>query len=260
MKMPVIFVGHGSPMIAISHNEHTEELKKVGDYVLKTYGKPKAILMISGHWYQNDFYIQTDEHPKQIYDMYGFPKELYEVKYEVEGYRPLSDAVMKRMTDKLVSVNNEWGIDHGTWSVLVHMFPKADIPVVQLSVNARLSPEGSYKLGALLSDLREEGYLIMGSGNVVHNLRQVDWENPKGNYMSDGFDDYIKEAILNREDDKVINYKDHKYAAYAVPTPDHFLPLIYMLGASQGDSAKVFNNYRELGSMAMTSYLFESKE
>jgi 4,5-DOPA dioxygenase extradiol len=260
MKMPVIFVGHGSPMIAITHNEHTEELKRVGDYVLKTYGKPKAILMISGHWYQNDFFIQTDEHPKQIYDMYGFPNELYEVKYEVDGYRPLSDEVIKRMGDKLVSVNNDWGIDHGTWSVLVHMFPKADIPIVQLSVNARLNAKGSYLTGELLSDLREEGYLIMGSGNVVHNLREVDWENPKGNYMSDGFDAYIKEAILKRDDEKVINYSSHKYASYAVPTPDHFLPLVYMLGASQGDHATVFNDYRELGSMAMTSYLFESKE
>ena len=258
MKLPALFVGHGDPMIALKDNENTRTFARIGEYILNKYEKPRAILMISGHWYKNETYIQSTSTPQQIFDMYGFPDELYQVEYQVEGYSPLT----KRIQDMLgehVKINDEWGIDHGAWTVLKHMFPKQDIPVVQLSVNARLDEQGSFLLGQLLQELREEGILIMGSGNVVHNLREVDWHNLKGTYMADAFDFYIKDAILQKEYEKVIHYKEHKYAKYAVPTNDHFLPLLYILGACLNDHVTVFNENRELGSMSMTSYLFELK-
>lgn len=257
-RMPALFVGHGDPMLALKDNDNTRNLKKTGEYIIDTYGKPKAILIVSAHWYKGATYVQSDPKPKQVFDMYGFPKELYEVKYEPAGYKPLTDLALERL-DTLVSVNDEWGIDHGVWTPLVHLFPKADIPVVELSVNGRLDPEGSFLMGRVLGSLRDEGYLVMGSGNVVHNLREVDWNNPKGTYMADEFDRYIKEAILAKDYQKVIDYKQHKYAKYAVPTPDHYLPIVYMCGAGENNKVTVFNDMRELGSMSMTSYLFEDE-
>ena len=135
--MPVIFSGHGDPMIALRDDEVTRGMKKVGDKIIEKYGKPKAILSISAHWYVKGTFIQTAEQPKQIYDMYGFPKELYELKYPVKGFKSLFDRVIELLGIK-VKINNEWGIDHGTWTVLIHMFPKADIPVVELSVDSKL--------------------------------------------------------------------------------------------------------------------------
>ena len=136
LRMPVIFSGHGSPMVALEHNDVTEGMAKTGRSVIQTYGKPKAILAISAHWYTDGTFVQSDEKPRQVYDMYGFPKELYEVKYPVSGNAELTDAVLS-LLGGTVSVDNSWGIDHGTWTVFVHMFPDADIPVVQLSVNGR---------------------------------------------------------------------------------------------------------------------------
>ena len=190
MRMPVIFSGHGSPMIALENNEITVGMEKVGRHVIGKYGKPKAILAISAHWYTRGTCVQSVEQPKQVYDMYGFPEELYQVKYPVTGDKELTEKVETVLGD-LVSVNNSWGIDHGTWTVLVHMFPKADIPVVQLSVDGTLTAEECYQVGQKLSALREEGYLIFGSGNVVHNLRRVEWDNPDGTEMTNAFNDYI---------------------------------------------------------------------
>ena len=251
MKMPIIFSGHGSPMIALENNEITQTMKAVGDSI----DKPKAILAISAHWFTDQTYIQSAPTPKQIYDMYGFPKELYEVKYPVSGYAPLTESVQS-LLESSVSINDTWGIDHGTWSVLVHMFPKADIPVVQLSVNRHLDPQQSYELGQKLASLREQGYLIFGSGNVVHNLGRVEWDNPDGTEMTHRFNDAITQSIVSHDHASVIHYDTHPDAAYAVPTPDHFLPLLYCLGAARNDKVKVFNNVCNLGSMAMTGYVF----
>ena len=187
--------------------------------------------------------------------MFGFPKELYEVKYPVKGSKDLTTEVEKILGNK-VKINDDWGIDHGTWTVFFHMFPEARIPVVQLSVNAYLNTEKAYKLGENLAKLREKGYLIVGSGNIVHNLRKIEWDNPKGSQEADLFDSYILNSIIKREDEKVIKYEEHEYSNYAVPTPDHFMPLLYILGASQGEKPYVFNEMRELGSLSMTSYIF----
>ena len=202
-KMPVIFVGHGDPMIALKINEMTETLKKIGKDIIEKYGEPKAILCISAHWYTKDTFIQSTEIPNQVYDMFGFPNELYKVKYPVKGSKELTKDVEKILGNE-VKINDDWGIDHGTWTVFVHMFPEAKIPVVQLSVNANLSANKAYKLGEKLAKLREKGYLIVGSGNIVHNLRKIEWDNPKGTQEADKFDRYILENISKREDEKVI--------------------------------------------------------
>ena len=254
-KMPVIFVGHGDPMIALKINEMTETLKKIGKDIIEKHGEPKAILCISAHWYTKDTFIQSTEIPNQVYDMFGFPNELYEVKYPVKGSKELTKEVEKILGDE-VKINDDWGIDHGTWTVFVHMFPEAKIPVVQLSVNANLSANKAYKLGEKLAKLREKDYLIVGSGNIVHNLRKIEWDNPKGTQEADKFDRYILENISKREDEKVIKYEEHEYSNYAVPTPDHFMPILYILGASQGEKPYIFNEMRELGSLSMTSYAF----
>ncbi|MFV0635743.1 4,5-DOPA dioxygenase extradiol [Mitsuokella sp. WILCCON 0060] len=254
-RMPAIFVGHGSPMIALDHNELTETYGKLGQAVLEKFGRPKAILMISAHWYTRGTLVQSAAKPRQVYDMYGFPEELYQLKYEPSGSAELTKEVQNILGDA-VEVDDSWGIDHGTWSVLVHIFPQADIPVVQLSVNGLLSDEESYALGEKLAVLRGKGYLVMGSGNVVHNLREVEWENPQGSAAADRFDAYIKEAVEKRDDEKVIFYHQHPDASYAAPTPDHYLPLLYILGASRGEKPYVFNNVRNLGSMALTGYAF----
>ena len=254
-KMPVIFVGHGDPMIALKINEMTETLKKIGKNIIEKHGEPKAILCISAHWYTKDTFIQSTEIPNQVYDMFGFPNELYEVKYPVKGSKELTKDVEKILGNE-VKINDDWGIDHGTWTVFVHMFPEAKIPVVQLSVDANLSANKAYKLGEKLAKLREKGYLIVGSGNIVHNLRKIEWDNPKGTQEADKFDRYISENISKREDEKVIKYEEHEYSNYAVPTPDHFMPILYILGASQGEKPYIFNEMRELGSLSMTSYAF----
>lgn len=253
--MPVIFSGHGDPMIALREDEVTRGMAETGKKIIEKYGKPKAILAISAHWFGKGTFVQKTEQPKQIYDMYGFPRELYEVKYPVKGDMALSDRVLQLLGDA-VSVDNKWGIDHGTWTVLVHMFPDADIPVVQLSVDTPLPNDTLYAIGQKLAALREEGYLIFGSGNVVHNLRMVDWNDPDGTEMTHAFNDYIIDAITTGETDKVLHYEGHPDAGYAVPTAEHYLPLIYCLGAAGGDKAEVFNNVCNLGSMAMTGFMF----
>lgn len=255
-KMPVIFSGHGDPMIALRDDNITKGMREVGQKVIKQYGKPKAILSISGHWYTRGTFVQTASSPKQIYDMYGFPKELYEVKYPVTGCKELSDRV-QAILGKDVSANDDWGIDHGTWTVLVHMFPDADIPVVQLSVDGTITREKIFEIGRKLALLRSEGFLIFGSGNVVHNLRRVEWDNPNGTEMTLKFNQYIIDAVTAGEDDKVIHYETGPEADYAVPTPEHYLPLIYCMGAADGGKATVFNNVCNLGSMAMTGFVFE---
>lgn len=254
--MPVVFSGHGNPMLALANDEVTRGLSAIGKRIVKEFGKPKAILAISAHWYTPATYVQTAPHPRQVYDMYGFPPELYEVKYPVPGCAELSERV-KSLLGERVTTNDEWGIDHGIWTVLVHMFPDADIPIVQLSVNSTLAPDQLYEIGRALASLRDEGFLVLGSGNVVHNLRLVEWDRPNSATSETlAFNESIISRVLAHDIAGVLAYQNLPHAAYAVPTPDHFLPLVYTLGAADGDDAEVFNNICNLGSMAMTGFLF----
>lgn len=252
MRMPAIFVGHGSPMLAIEDNDYTREWKAIGKQF-----KPKAILVISAHWYTSGNRTQDEPKPKKIDDMYGFPKALYDLEYPVNGDQALTDEVEKLLGDEVV-VDNSWGIDHGSWAVLVHMYPDVDIPIVQLSVDGTKSPKEQFELGQKLSVLRDRGYMILGSGNVVHNLRRID-PNTKGAFdWASDFDDYIEKAIRDRDYKRCIDYLAFGEASrLSVPTPDHFYPLLNILGAvKEEDKLTVFNKGYDMGSLSMTGYLF----
>jgi len=253
MRMPVLFVGHGSPMNAIEDNEFTREWSRIGRQI-----RPKAILMVSAHWFTKGSFTQTDENPEVINDMYGFPDELYRLNYRVKGSAELGQKVVSAV-HRPVEIRDNWGIDHGAWSVLVHMYPDRDIPVVQLSVDASASPEDHFQIGRELQGLRDQGILIIGSGNIVHNLRMVSFRETRGFDWNIEFDAYIRDALKEGRVNDVLNYRDKGDAArLAVPTTDHFDPLFYVLGASDGtDRLSVFNEAAVAGSLSMTSYLFE---
>jgi len=254
-KMPVVFVGHGSPMNAIEDNEYSRTWKAISNRI----PRPELIISISAHWFTKGTKIMNEEKLKTIYDMYGFPKELYEIVYDSPG-SPAFAKLAKELISKETEYDNSWGIDHGTWSVLVHMFPKRDIPVFQISIDAYAPAEVHYKIGQELKSLRKQGVLILGTGNVVHNLRLVDWHmGSKGFDWAYEFDDYIYDNIINKNYDNILKYNEMSSAAkHAVPTPDHFYPLLYVLGASdKKDKVSVFNKSCELGSLTMTGYIWE---
>jgi len=255
-KMPVLFVGHGSPMNAIEENPFTQTWKSVFAGI----PKPKAILSVSAHWYVPGTRVSDTAQPKTIYDMYGFSPELYAVTHPAPGAPELALEVGRRLNVS-VTVDNTWGLDHGTWSVLHVVDPVAEIPVFQLSIDKNAEPGTHYALGRQLAFLREQGVLIMGSGNVVHNLRQVDFGVNGGFEWAESFDRAIRERVAARKDEEVVNYSSlGGTARLAVPTPDHFNPLLYALGASDpSDMVSVFNEACTMGSLSMTGYLFEAQ-
>jgi 4,5-DOPA dioxygenase extradiol len=253
-KMPVLFIGHGSPMNAIEDNEYSRGWIEIA----KKIPKPEAILCVSAHWYTSGTKVSDAAKPETVYDMYGFPDELYQVTYNAPGAPELAHQI-KSMISNHVEIDNSWGIDHGTWSVLHRMYPKADIPVLQLSVDSLTSFDAHFKIGRELSSLREKGVLIVGSGNIVHNLGMAKWGMDSGFSWADEFDNYIKDKIINRQYEDVINYGNAgKSSEMAFFTPEHFYPLLYALGASsEEDKLTIFNESRTMGSISMTSYLFE---
>lgn len=253
-KMPALFIGHGSPMNAIEDNEYTRNWVKLAHEI----PKPKAILSISAHWYTKGTRILDETAPKMIYDMYGFPDELYQVIYKAKGATELA-TLTRKLIKTAVTVDNSWGYDHGTWSVLNKMYPEADIPVYQLSIDSTASAEVHFQIGQEISTLREKGVLILGSGNVVHNLSRLNWEMKGGYPWAVEFDNYIKDKIIKKEYQDIIHFdKAEKSYESVFPVPDHFYPLLYVLGASrEGDRVSVINDSCVLGSLSMTSYLFE---
>lgn len=255
--MPVLFVGHGSPMNAIEENEFSDGWKIIASKI----PKPKVILVISAHYYTNDTKINDLENPKMIYDMFGFPKELYQLKYPAKGSKIYAKRVME-IVGKNVLIDHSWGIDHGAWSVLTHMYPEADIPVLELSINRNLTLRDHLKIGEQLNLLREEGFLIIGSGNIVHNLNLISWDKEDGFPFANEFDDYIKENIIAKNINNIINYeKAGECAKQAFITLEHFIPLLYVIGASNlNDKIEIFNNKSVLGSLSMTSYLFSKED
>lgn len=252
-RMPVLFIGHGSPMNAIEDNDYSRAWRALG----KTLEKPKAILSVSAHWFTRGTRVNDSPTPTMIYDMYGFPDELYRLQYPAHGSPALAHRTRALIGD-FVTIDNNWGLDHGTWSALKSMLPVADVPVVQLSINAMLTPAEHYAIGQKLSPLRDEGVLIFGSGNVVHNLSRIDWRMDDGQPWAQQFDQYICQAIQSGSHDDVIAFDQaDESTQFAVPSLDHFAPLLYILGASDADDAvTVFNDTCLLGSMSMTSYLF----
>ncbi len=252
MKMPVLFVGHGSPMNAIEDNEFSRTWRALGEAL----PRPRAILAVSAHWYVSGTRVNAAAQMRQIYDMYGFPQPLYQLKYPAPGAPELAAQVMELLPEAVQ--DGSWGIDHGSWSVLCHMFPAADVPVTQLSIDHNAPPDAHYRMGQALKPLREDGVLILARGNVVHNLGRVDWDREGGLPWADEFDEYVCRAVLeDRPQDVVHSERAGHSAREAFPTPDHFYPLLYALGAREpGDAAQVFCKKRVLGSLSMTGYRF----
>lgn len=253
-KMPALFIGHGSPMNAIEENEFTHNWRTIA----KQIPKPEAILAVSAHWYTEGTRITDEINPRMVYDMYGFPKELYEVVYKASGAPTLAHKT-KEMIKRSASIDNSWGYDHGTWSVLNVMYPEANIPVYQLSVDRNASAEIHFEIGNEIKELREQGVLILGSGNVTHNLYEANFSMSGGYDWAVEFDDYIKDRIIKREYPKVIDYRQAgKCSETAFLTPEHFYPLLYVLGASNAaDKLSIYNDSCVMGSISMTCYLFE---
>ena len=252
--MPAVFLGHGSPMNALDHNGYTEAWRTFGASV----PTPRAILAISAHWYINASAVTAMAGPKTIHDFYGFPDELFAVQYPAPGAPDVALEVTEVVEPTWVGLDHDsWGIDHGTWSVLVHAFPDADVPVVQLSLNAERPLEYHLELGAKLAILRERGILIVASGNVVHNLRRVDWSQPDGGFdWARRFDDSVRECMTSSPVELVGLMGHHDYGA-AVPTPDHFLPLLYLAGLAdaEGKATEVLVDGFAYGSLSMVSYV-----
>ena len=251
-QMPLLFVGHGNPMNAIEENEFGSGWKTAKDQI----ATPDAILCISAHWETNGTFVTAMERPKTIHDFYGFPNELFEVEYLAPGDPKLAAETKSLITKTNVELDNQWGLDHGTWSVLKHMYPRADVPVIQLSIDHNKSPQWHYELAKELLSLRQKGVLIIGSGNMVHNLHLADWHNPNGAY------DWACE--INLQFKNLISDGNHKAltgyqslgqsAKLAVPTSEHYIPLIYILGLKEeNESIEFFNDKIVMGSLSMTS-------
>jgi 4,5-DOPA dioxygenase extradiol len=251
-KMPLLFVGHGNPMYAIEENEFTAGWNNIG----KSIPRPEAILCISAHWETDGVFATAMERPNTIHDFYGFPKALFDVQYPAPGSPLLAEITRGEIKSTRAGMDLLWGLDHGTWAVLRNVYPEADIPVVQLSLAFNKNPQWHYDLARELSSLRNKGVLIIGSGNIVHNLRMADWRNNENVYDWAGeINEKIKNLILNEGHNEIINYKSLGSAAQlAAPTPEHFLPLLYTLGLKdKNEEVKFFNDKIVMGSMSMTS-------
>ena len=228
-RMPVVFVGHGNPMNALERNEYTRSWERLAAGL----PRPRAILSVSAHWYTPGARVTAQERPRTIHDFGGFPRKLYEVEYPAPGSPELARRVRELLAPAEVELDADWGLDHGTWSVLVHMYPRADVPVVQLGIDETLTPEEHWALALRLRTLRDEGVLILGSGDVVHNLHTYAWgRHPVEPYdWALRFEGLIRTAVEQGDSETVVGYERlGRDAALAAPTPDHFLPLLYVLG------------------------------
>jgi 4,5-DOPA dioxygenase extradiol len=254
-KMPVLFLGHGSPMNAIEENQFVTGFRNLA----KTLPQPNAILCISAHWYTKGTKVTAMEMPKTIHDFGGFPAELFAVQYPAKGSPQLALETKEILKPVEVELDDTWGLDHGAWSVIKHLYPAANVPVIQLSIDYTKPPEYHFELAKQLSDLRYKGILIVGSGNIVHNLRLVDYPNfDKDNY---GYDwaiearETINNYVLDGNYKPLFDYeRQSKALQLAIPTPEHFLPLIYTLGLKdEKDELSLFNDKLVAGSLSMTS-------
>ena len=250
--MPVLFVGHGSPMNGIEDNEFSERWSRMG----KELAQPAAVLCISAHWFTRGTFVTAMERPQTIHDFSGFPKALFDVHYPAPGSPELADATKSIIRKTGVVLDHEWGLDHGCWSVVRRMYPGANIPVLQLSIDATKPPQWHFELAKELSSLRKKGVLIIGSGNIVHNLGMLDWQKPDTGYdWALEMDTAFKAFIVQGSYDKLINYPAlGKAALLSIPTAEHYLPLLYTLGLKErGESVSFFNEKLTMGSLSMTS-------
>lgn len=256
--MPAVFFGHGSPMNALEENRYTASWRRFGE----TVPTPRAILVVSAHWYVNATAVTAMSRPRTIHDFYGFPKKLFEVDYPAPGSPEVAEEIAEVVKPQHVGFDQDsWGIDHGTWSVLVHAFPKAEIPVVQLSIHALRDFDSHFELATRLAPLRERGVLIVGSGNVVHNLRALRWREPEAGFdWARRFDEAARTVLTERPSDTPA-LRSHDDYARAAPTPDHFIPLLYVAGlasAANRPLEPLVEGYA-YGSLSMAAYTLDAK-
>ena len=254
-QMPVLFLGHGSPMNAIEENEFVQGFREVS----KSIPKPNAILCVSAHWETKGTFVTAMEHPRTIHDFGGFPKELFDVQYPAPGNPALAKETKAVIHTTNVGLDDKWGLDHGAWSVIKHLYPNANVPVIQLSLDYTQKPQYHYELAKELASLRKKGVLIIGSGNMVHNLRMVAWDKLRAdNYAYDWATEAnakMKQFIANGSHDQLINYTANgKAFELAIPTPEHYLPLLYTLALKEANEKVTFFNDKAVGgSLTMTS-------
>jgi len=253
---PVFFIGHGSPMNGIEQNVFSQKWQQIG----KAIDLPCAVLVVSAHWLTKGTYVTAMSEPKTIHDFGGFPDELFQVQYPAPGSPFLAEETARLFTSAHVGLDHDWGLDHGTWTVVRHMFPDANVPVLQLSIDYYKPAEYHYRLAKEIYDLRKRGVLVIGSGNMIHNLRMLDWKHI--NETGFGYDwartlnDTFKKKILSKEHKALIDYESLGEAAkLAIPTPDHYFPMIYALALmSDKDDIEIFNDEYVGGSLTMTSF------
>lgn len=252
-KMPSLFIGHGSPMNTLEKNSFTDAWRSYG----KTVSQPRAVLVISAHWYFGATAVTAMARPRTIHDFYGFPQKLFDFEYPAEGAPDVAAEVADIVKPLWVGLDqDQWGLDHGTWSVLAHVYPDANIPVLQLSINALKPLDYHLELASRLAPLRERGVLIVGSGNVVHNLGRVQWDKPDAAFdWAERFDDAVVTA-LDRDPANILKVSEHPDFQLAVPTSEHFIPMLYLAGlaAADGESPKPLIRGYSMGSISMTCY------
>lgn len=253
-KMPVLFLGHGSPMNAIEENEFVTGFRNIA----KSIPKPNAILCISAHWETKGTFVTAMQNPPTVHDFGGFPKELFAVQYPAPGSPDLAKQTKSLITKTEVGLDDKWGLDHGSWSVIKHLYPKADIPVIQMSIDYSQTPQYHYELAQQIKSLRKKGVLVIGSGNIVHNLGKVEWRRLNETF---GYDwaieanDKMKKFILEGNHKELINFRSQgKAFDLAIPTPEHYLPLLYSLALQdKNEEVKLFNDKAVAGALTMTS-------
>jgi 4,5-DOPA dioxygenase extradiol len=253
MKMPVVVVGHGSPMNIVADNNYTRSLHRLG----KTLPRPEAVLVISAHWQTRKTQVTSAPMPPTIYDFFGFPRVLYQAKYDCPGSVEKA-ALVQQASQQKIRGDERRGLDHAAWAVLTHMYPEADVPVMELSLDVELSPGDHYKLGKELAPLRHEGILIVGSGNLVHNLSQVNFEQAEGGEYDWAvqFDQLMEELLENREHQRLIEYERLPGAHRAIPTNEHYLPMLYSIALQEEtESLRFFCKDIQNGSIAMRSFV-----
>ena len=253
-KMPVLFLGHGSPMNAIQDTEFSRGWRAIG----QSLPRPNAIICISAHWETKGTYVTAMEKPKTIHDFGGFPQELFDVQYPAPGSPAFAQQTKEAITSTEVGLDQQWGLDHGTWSVVKNLYPKADVPVIQFSLDYTKGPQYHYELAKELASLRKKGVLIIGSGNIVHNLGIIDWQNQDQGYDWAVEANHTMKSLITKGDyAPLINYTSMgKAFQLSIPTPEHYLPMLYTLGLKDDkDTVTFFNDKTIMGSIAMTSLM-----
>ncbi|WBV22130.1 4,5-DOPA-extradiol-dioxygenase [Pantoea piersonii] len=253
-RMPALFLGHGSPMNVLEENRYTQAWRQAGD----TLPRPRAIIAVSAHWYTRGTAVTAMKDPRTIHDFGGFPQALFDTRYPAPGSPALAEEIADTLAPVEVHLDHEWGFDHGSWGVLIKMYPDADIPVVQLSVDATQPPAWHFEQGKKLAALRDSGVMIVASGNVVHNLRKARWDETAEAWpWAQRFNQFVQDNLTFQGDaaaHPLVNFMQHQDAALSNPTPEHYLPLLYVLGARQADESVTLPvNGIEMGAISMLS-------